>query len=86
MSKGSFIDDIRRRDFTINSMAISLNENDFGFLIDTFNGKEDLKNKIIKTCLEPSITFKDDPLRILRAIRFASQLNFDIESITLFNL
>lgn len=82
VSKGSFIDDIRRRDFTINSMAISLNENDFGFLIDTFNAKEDLKNKIIKTCLEPSITFKDDPLRILRAIRFASQLNFDIESIT----
>ena len=79
---GSFKDDIKRRDFTINSLSISLNKNDFGLLIDLFDGKKDLKNKIIKTCLEPEITFKDDPLRMLRAVRFATQLSFDIENIT----
>ncbi len=79
---GSFKDDIKRRDFTINSLSISLNKNDFGLLIDLFDGKKDLKNKIIKTCLEPETTFKDDPLRMLRAVRFATQLSFDIENIT----
>ena len=80
--RGSFRDDIKRRDFTINSLSISLNKNDFGLVIDLFDGKNDLKNKIIRTCLEPKTTFKDDPLRMLRAIRFASQLGFDIENIT----
>lgn len=79
---GSFKDDIKRRDFTINSLSISLNKNDFGLVIDLFDGKKDLKNKIIKTCLEPETTFKDDPLRMLRAVRFATQLSFDIENIT----
>ncbi len=79
---GSFKDDIKRRDFTINSLSISLNKNDFGLVIDLFDGKKDLKNKIIKTCLEPETTFKDDPLRMLRAVRFATQLSFDIENKT----
>ncbi len=79
---GSFKDDIKRRDFTINSLSISLNKNDFGLVIDLFDGKKDLKNKIIKTCLEPETTFKDDPHRMLRAVRFATQLSFDIENIT----
>jgi putative nucleotidyltransferase with HDIG domain len=76
---GSFLDDIKRRDFTINTLAISLNKEDYGELIDTYNGINDLENIIIKTPIDPLITFDDDPLRIMRAFRFASQLNFRLD-------
>ena len=77
---GSLDDDQKRRDFTINALAISLNENNFGELIDPFQGQKDLINKILKTPLEPSQTYSDDPLRMMRAIRFASTLGFEIEN------
>jgi poly(A) polymerase len=79
---GTLDEDQKRRDFTINAMGISINGSNFGKLLDPFGGIDDLKNKIIKTPLEPETTFSDDPLRMMRAIRFATQLNFDIEGDT----
>ncbi|MCF8413614.1 MAG: CCA tRNA nucleotidyltransferase [Melioribacteraceae bacterium] len=80
IEKGTFEDDIRRRDFTINTLAISLNQGSYGEIIDSFQGEVDINNKIIRTPLDPEQTFDDDPLRIMRAFRFAAQLNFELDS------
>jgi poly(A) polymerase len=83
VEEGTLQDDQKRRDFTINALAVGLGTKNFGKMLDPFNGMEDLEKKLIRTPLDPYITFSDDPLRIMRAVRFATQLNFKIEHSTL---
>src|SRR5690606_6193203 len=83
VESGTLVDDQNRRDFTINAFALDLSNKNFGDLLDPFNGMEDLNNQIIRTPLNPDITYSDDPLRMMRAIRFATQLNFNIEAASL---
>src|SRR5690606_6159933 len=83
VENGSLEEDQNRRDFSINAMALDLSAANFGHLLDPFDGIKDLEAKIIRTPLDPDITYSDDPLRMLRAIRFATQLNFTIENASL---
>ena len=79
VEQGTLVEDLSRRDFTINSLAISLNKKNYGEIIDLFSGRADIDKKIIRTPLDPKTTFHDDPLRMMRAARFASQLDFLVD-------